>query len=124
MKISEYNKIINLKPKTNKYNNVRSSYGGVVFHSKKEAVYARNLDLLKSAKDPAQRVVIYETQVKYPFIHDGMLICRYELDFKVTYGDGRVEHIDVKSPATRKNSTYRIKKKMMKAFYNIEVLER
>jgi len=123
MKISEYNKIINMKSSRPKYGNVRSVYNGDVFDSKKEARYARDLDLKKHIVDPHERVVKYESQVKYKFVHNNVLICVYKLDFLVTYADGRIEYVDVKSVATKKDKVYRIKKKMLKAFYDIDITE-
>lgn len=123
MKIAEYNKTFKLKNTKSKFGNIRTNYNGTTFDSKKEAMYSRDLDLRKSATNPRERVVSYETQVKYKFVHNDLLICVYKLDFLVTYADGHIEYIDVKSVATRKDKVFRIKKKMMKAFFDIDVTE-
>jgi hypothetical protein len=65
-------------------------------------------------------------QVHFPFdlIVEGELIAVYEADFVyflVESGEMVVE--DVKGVATRKISTYRMKRKMMKALHNIEIKE-
>lgn len=112
-----------IKTSKSKYGNVRTAYNGTAFDSKKEARYASDLDLKKNARDPRDRVVSYETQAKFPFKHNDVLICVYKLDFLVTYADGHKEYIDVKSVATKKDKVYRIKKKMMKAFFDIDVTE-
>lgn len=124
MSIKEFNTLgkISLN-KRSKFGNVRTAYNGSNFDSKKEAMYARTLDLAMHAVDPHDRVVSYETQVKYNFITNNVLICAYKLDFLVHYADGHIEYIDVKSTGTRKDKVYRIKNKMMKAYYGIDIKE-
>lgn len=103
-----------------KYKNKITLYNGIKFHSTKEANYCKNLDFLKAARLPEDRVLKYEMQVPFVFSVAGVIICTYKLDFKVYYADGRVEYVDVKG---FKTDVYQIKKKMMKAFYNIEIKE-
>lgn len=103
-----------------KYRNKKTLYNGITFDSTKEAKYCQSLDLLKSAKVTSDRVLRYERQIPYVFSVSGTLICTYKLDFKIYYADGRVEYVDVKG---FKTDVYIIKKKMMKAFYNIEIKE-
>ena len=103
-----------------KYRNKITLYNGMKFDSTKEANYCKRLDLLHSAKLESDRVLKYERQVPYIFSMSGTLICTYKLDFKVYYADGRVEYVDVKG---FKTDVYIIKKKLMKAFYNIEIKE-
>lgn len=102
-----------------KYRNKITLYNGIKFHSTKEANYCRQLDLLKTANNENERVLKYEMQVPFVFSVAGVLICTYKLDFKVYYKD-RVEYVDVKGMRT---DVYQIKKKMMKAFYNIDIKE-
>ena len=92
-----------------------------MYDSRKEAQYAALLDTLRKATAPKERVVSVERQVPYPITIKRKPICKYVLDFKVTYADGRVEHIDVKG---MKTDIYRLKKKMVKACYDIDILER
>lgn len=103
-----------------KYKNKITLYGGIKFHSTKEANYCKTLDLLKTAKLDSDRVLKYERQLPFIFSVAGTIICTYKLDFKVYYADGRVEYVDVKG---FKTDVYQIKKKMVKAFYNIEIKE-
>lgn len=100
-------------------------YQDTLYDSVKEADYSAKLDLLRKAEDPAEKVVAKEIQKAYPISIKGKLCFKYLLDFKVTYADGHVEHIDVKG--YKKGCTYalfRIKKKCVEAQYGIKILER
>lgn len=124
MKMSEYNKIIKVKSKQNKLRAIRTEYKGFVYDSKKEAAHAMVLDSLSASKNDDMRVIKWERQLPYRFEVDGQLICKYILDFKVWYADGRIEHVDVKG--MKKGNAYsmfRLKKKMMKIFHDIDVIE-
>lgn len=103
-----------------KYRNMKTEYNGTIFMSKKEARYAMLLDSLKKAAEKKERVVSYEMQVPYQIILNGKKICRYLLDFKVAYADGRIEHIDVKGVRTQ---VYSIKKKLVEAQFEIKIIE-
>jgi hypothetical protein len=104
----------------NKYKSVKTKYNGITFHSKKEANYAKLLDMLKKASDPKSRVVSYEIQVPYEIYINDQKICRYLADFKVKYADGRIEVVDVKGFRT---SLYKLKKKLVEAQYGIKIIE-
>lgn len=103
-----------------KYGNKITEYDGRKYHSKKEAGYARELDMLSKARVDAQRVVSWLPQVKYRLEVNGVKIADYILDFKVEYADGRVEYVDVKGVRT---GEYVMKKKLMKALFNIDIIE-
>lgn len=103
-----------------KYGNLKTEYNGTIFMSKKEAQYATLLDSLKKASKFSERVVCYQMQVPFQVELNGKKICKYLLDFKVVYGDGRVEHVDVKGVRT---GVYRIKKKLVEAQFGIEIIE-
>lgn len=105
--------------KRNKYNATKVFLDGHKFDSKKEARRYGQLKLLKQAGE----IKDFEIQPKYEFRMNDKLICSYYGDFKVTLNDGTEVVEDVKSEATRKNPVYRIKNKMMKAFYNIDIKE-
>lgn len=108
-------------PKTlSKYRNVQTEYGGLKFMSKKEADYAAQLDWQKKARSPRDRVVEWVPQVPFQIELNGRKICKYIADFKVTYGDGRVEIVDVKGVRT---DVYRLKKKLVEAQYGIQIVE-
>lgn len=106
--------------KKNKYGNKKVVHGDEKFDSMKE--YRRWCELLQLQSAGAVKNIV--RQVTFPFIHNGVLICKYIADF--AYDDiskGGISVVeDVKSKGT-KTRVYAIKKKMMKAFYNIDILE-
>ena len=117
-----YQKIVTAS--NNKYGAKRTEYNGRIFDSKKEAAYAGELDLLKKAAGDSDRVIDVEYQIPFVLEANGNKIGKYILDFKVTYADGRIEHVDVKG--LRKGCAYqffRWKAKHMKAQYGIDVIE-
>jgi hypothetical protein len=111
--------------KPNKFHAKKTVFNGQTFDSKKEAAYAAKLEILKRSFKPSDKVIGYRTQVPFPVHLNGKLICTYKLDFLTTYADGRIEHVDVKG--YKKGAAYqvfRIKKKLVEAQYNIEIIEK
>lgn len=102
-----------------KYNNVKTEYNGVKYDSKKEAFYAQKLDILSRAVYQDKRVIKYERQVPFQIEIAGKKICKYLLDFLVTYID-RVEYVDVKGMRT---PIYKLKKKLVEAQFGILIKE-
>ena len=101
-----------------KYNNVKKEVDGKKFDSTKES--KRYLEL-KSMVERGEISELHE-QVKFTFAHNGVKICSYIADF--TYNkDGKEVVEDVKSEMTKKLPVYKIKKKMMVAFFGIEINE-
>lgn len=92
------------------------SYNGSWYQSTKEGRYARLLDTLKNASNPAERVVKWEKQVKVPLSAHGKHICNMYVDFHVWYASGREEYHEVKSPITI-TPTYKLKEKLFRAEY-------
>lgn len=108
----------------NKFNAKKTTVNGIVFDSKKEATYYSQLLLQKNAKKEAERVIDVELQPRFDMLMNGKHIGFYKADFRVAYADGMVEVIDVKG--LRKGSAYqlfRLKKKIVEALYNIEIIE-
>lgn len=103
-----------------KYGNKRTEYNGHVFHSKREAAFAQELELLKRAKDKGQRVKDIKYQPVFPIVINDKKVCKYVGDFDVLYADGRRVLYDVKGFRT---AIYRLKKKLMDAVYGIEIVE-
>lgn len=101
-----------------KYGAKRTLYDGVTYASKREAAYAAELDQLKLAEDG---VAYWTPQPEFPLVVNGVKIGKYIADFKVHWKDGRVTIVDVKGMAT---PVYRLKKKLVKALYGIEVEEK
>lgn len=94
-----------------KYGAKKTEYNGFVYDSKREAEYARDLDIMKQAgliRD-YERQPVFLLQER--FMHNGKVIrpIRYVADFRITYPDGRVEVVDVKGFMTPE---FKIKQKM------------
>jgi hypothetical protein len=103
-----------------KYRNRKKEVDGIVFDSEKEA--RRYGDLMLQLK--AGEIGLLELQKEFVLKVDGKKICKYKADFVyviMATGESVVE--DVKSDATRKLPAYRLKKKLMRAIYGIEISE-
>jgi hypothetical protein len=88
---------------------------GYTFDSQMEAARYQQLKLLEFNGD------IYDLEIHplFPMIHNGQKICAYEADFVYYENDKRIIE-DVKGHRTE---MYKLKKKMMKIFYDIDILE-
>ena len=102
--------------KPRKYRNEPTVIDGIRFDSKKEAEHYRRLCLLKKA-GVVERI---DLQVKYPLTVNGEKVGTYAADFVVRFPDGKVQAQDVKGVRT---PVYRLKKRLMKAIYKIEIVE-
>lgn len=99
----------------NKYGAKRTEVDGITFHSKREAARYQDLKLLERAG----AIKELKLQVQYSFELNDVRICRYFADF-VYRENGRQVVEDSKGKRTK---DYMIKKKMMKAFFAIEIFE-
>lgn len=107
-----------LPSKPAKYRNCRFQRDGVWWDSKKE--HERWLVLLRLREQGMIRGL--RRQHRFPIKINGELICTFVAD--MTYfkaGEFIVE--DVKSDVTRKLPVYRLKAKLMKAVWKIEIRE-
>jgi len=93
-----------------KYGAHSTEYGGAVYHSKKEAGYAQELDL----RIKAGEVKSWDRQVRISLDVNGFHICDYYLDFRVHLNDGTVEMVEVKGFET---PVWRLKWKLFEAIY-------
>lgn len=116
MTLKEYMNTPNKKSRYNKYGAKKTEYNGVTFDSKAEAHRAYELDMLKRSGE----VIDIEYQPVFEVVVEGKKICKYKADFKVTYSDGHIEIEDVKGVKT---PVYKLKKKLVEAIYNIEIIE-
>lgn len=114
--LNQANQPVLTKTPSNKYGAKRTLYNGRWFSSKREADRAGELDLLVRSG----YVRSWEAQPKFPIEHNGVKICSYFADFKVEYPDGHIEIEDVKG---FKPAVYKLKKKLVKAFYGIDIKE-
>jgi hypothetical protein len=93
---------------------------GSKFDSKKEA---RRSVVLKQ-RERLGEIEDLELQPRYDIVIGGIKVCVIVPDFRYrdrTTGDVYVE--DVKSEATRKDRVYRLKKKLLRAVYGVEIVE-
>jgi hypothetical protein len=112
--------------KRSKYGNTKVVMDGVKHASKKQGlrwVVLRQMEREGRIKN-LRREVTYRLEV------NGKLICKYIADHVYEeplklVGGGWTELVveDVKSPATRKNRVYRIKRKLMAAIHGIDIKE-
>lgn len=102
-----------------KYRNKRTMVDGLLFASKKEAKRWGELKLLEKAGE----ITGLRRQVMYRLDFNGVHICKYFADFVY------VEHYSLKSTTVVEDvkgvrtDVYKIKKKLMKACYGIEIRE-
>lgn len=103
----------------NKYHAKKTEIDGITFHSKKEANHYAELKLCMRAKGD-DKVVGLEMQPKFECVVSGKKICNYFADFRIEYADGRIVIEDVKGVKT---PVYRLKKKLVEALFEIEIIE-
>lgn len=103
----------------------RNKYGAIgqhtpdgFFPSRKELRRWRELQLLERIG----QISDLKRQVRYPLVVNGVHIAVYVADFVYTRDDNLIVE-DVKSPATKKIPTYRMKKSLMFALFGIDILE-
>lgn len=112
---------MNANANGSKYRNIKTQIDGLTFASKKEAHRYGELKLLE------RQGLLFDLKVQVPFEfrHNDVLICRYYADFQyrdaVKGGGKRTVVEDVKGG--KRTKEYIIKKKLMRAFYGIEILE-
>ena len=105
--------------KASKYQNRKTEFAGRVFDSRKEADRYQELLWMQQAG----LIQDLELQPRYDLIVNGHKLGFYRGDFR--YKDVATDSVileDVKSPATR-TAVYRLKKKLVKALYGVEIIE-
>ena len=103
--------------KKSKYNNKKIVIDGRVFDSKKEG--ARFIEL--RTMQWAGVITDLECQVEFKLEVEGGMVASYLADFTYNRSGQKIVE-DVKSKVT-KTAVYRLKKKLMKQIYGIEILE-
>lgn len=101
----------------NKYRAVKTEVDGILFDSKKEAKRYKELKLLEKAGDILDLIL----QPPYEIKINGIKICIYKADFQ--YFDKQKDAIVTEDCKGFKTPVYRLKKKLMKALYGIDILE-
>ena len=100
-----------------KYGAIKTVVDGITFASKREAKRYSELKLLERYDEISE----LELQPRYDFRLNGMFIGFYKADFR--YRNNRTGEIIIEDSKGMATPVYRLKKKMMKAFHNIEVTE-
>ena len=101
-----------------KYGNRKIEVDGYKFDSKAEAAHYQDLRLLARAN----KIRDLQVHPRWRLTVNGIDCGYYEADFAYFEDNERVV-IDIKSPITAKNSTYRLKKRLIKAIYGLEIRE-
>lgn len=99
-----------------KYKNKKVIFDGIEFDSRREFAYYLDFKKLQAAGE------ITHLEVHPTFVCgvNGMKVCTYEADFAFK-DKGRKRVIDVKSPATARLPVFRLKKKLVRALYGVDV---
>jgi hypothetical protein len=106
------------KAKPSKYRNRKTTVDGLLFDSAKEA--KRWQELLIMCR--VGLIANLERQTVLRIFVKDVHVCDYQADF--TYLEqGSLVVEDVKSPATRRKDVYRLKKKLVEAYYQLTIRE-
>ena len=102
-----------------KYHAKKTRLDGITFDSLSEAHRYAELKLAERSGE----IVSLRVHPKFPIVVNGHKVCVYIGDFAYTDKDGAEIVEDVKSSVTRKLPTYRLKRKLVRACYGIDILE-
>lgn len=107
-----------------KYRNKKTEVDGIMFASMKEANRYGELKLME------RQGLIWDLKIQVPFVftHNDVVICRYYADFQYRFAVQGVGQVNYKTTVEdvkggKRTKEYIIKKKLMRAFYGIEILE-
>lgn len=100
-----------------KYGNIKVTDDGHTFDSKMEHRRYCQLKLLQMGNEISD----LELQPRYRMVVGKVVICTYTADFK--YFDNKIGEFVVEDVKGVKTQVYKIKKKLMKALYGIDVIE-
>lgn len=103
----------------NKYRNIKTVVDGVTFDSKKEARRYSELKLLEKAR----QIYGLDLQPQYLLQVNGEKIGVYKADFRYIDRSTVPNKIVVEDCKGVKTPVYRLKKKLVKAIYGIDILE-
>jgi hypothetical protein len=123
-------KWVEIKPRTktcsicgkiikNKYNAIKTTVNGVVYDSKKEATVA----LLAEHKLKNGEIKAVERQVVFKFPLNCKRPPKMIIDFGITKIDDTYELWEVKGGKATMTPVYKLKKKLLKHFFNLEPIE-
>lgn len=107
----QYWNVVEDKPR-NKYGNVKVEHEGMKFDSKKELKCWQELEL----REKAGEIQHLCRQVPFDLIANGIRIGKFTPDF-CWFENGSQVVADAKSPATRKETAYRLRKRLFEALH-------
>jgi hypothetical protein len=96
----------------NKFGNIKQSYNGGHYDSKKEANKAAELDMLKNGG----AIKDWKAHVRLSLDVNDQHVCDYYIDFIVETNEGGYEYIEIKSPITM-TPVWKIKWKLAQILY-------
>lgn len=100
-----------------KYHAIKTEVDGITFDSRAESRAYKNRDLMQRGG----QIKDLELQPEFPLIVNGINCGKYIADFRyINCATGATIVEDVKGVKT---PVYRLKKKLVKALYNIDILE-
>tara|TARA_R100000808_G_scaffold21668_1_gene46833 strand:+ start:382 stop:717 length:336 start_codon:yes stop_codon:yes gene_type:complete len=108
-----------------KYRAVRTVVDGITFDSKKEAAYYKQLKVMEAggfAKD-------IRLQPKFDCVVNGKKICTYRADFEYLAADpvdpikGELNVRRIVDVKGYKTPIYKLKKKLVEAIHNVDIIE-
>lgn len=114
MTAKQYREYVVKKEKRSKYNNRKTQIDGITFDSEKEALRYAELKMLEKAGKitELERQKRFELQPAFYYQGHKQRAIFYVCDFFYRQGDKYIIE-DVKSPITKNNAVYKLKKKMM-----------
>lgn len=118
MSAEEYNALIASQGKARKYHNVPVTVDGKPFDSTAEGKRYWELCRLQDAGE----ITDLQTQPVFPLVVNGVRVAQYRADFAYVQNGQRIIE-DVKGGDATKTAVYRLKKKMLKAQYGIDIVE-
>ncbi len=100
-----------------KYRAVKTTVDGITFDSKKEAARYKELKVLENTG----HIKKLELQKRYDFVINQLKLGFYKADF--VYWDNENDEEVVEDVKGIKTPMYNLKKKLMKAIYQIDIFE-
>jgi hypothetical protein len=106
--------------RVNKFGAIKTEIDGMTMDSKREATTYQNLKM-RAAAGEIQNLVADKEKLRYPLQVGDVLIGYYEADFRWT--DAHTKIVVVADAKGKKTAVYQIKRKLMKAIFDIDILE-
>ena len=103
--------------KASKYHNQKTEHNGIQFDSRKEATRYQELCL----RERAGEIRNLELQPRYNLIVNGCKLGFYKADFR--YEDAATGDVVVEDVKGVRTAVYQLKRKLVRALYDIEVIE-